>query len=267
MKRFAGESTFVWFLATIVNIDDPDKLGQCQIRVDSLHDDYEDEDLPWAMPLMPITSASYQTEQYGEVGTSPTGILVGSYVFGFFADGSSSTTPIIVGTIPAIKDDDIEKHDVPKEAREINTWASKSLLGPEPETSYASKYPFNKVIRTLSGHTIEIDDTPDAERIHVYHKSGTYIEISSDGKTVTKIAGDNYNILAKNNEIYIEGNENAQIKGDLRIHVNGNINMTCDGNLNINSSGQAKIESQDGIILKAPTIDILESGSDPFRNR
>lgn len=267
MKRFAGESTFVWFLATIVNVNDPDRLGQCQIRVDNLHDDYEDEDLPWAMPLMPITSASYQTAEFGEVGTSPTGIMVGSYVFGFFADGSSSTTPVIVGTIPAIKDGNVEKHDVPKEAREINTWKSKPVLGPEPESSYAAKYPFNKVTRTMSGHTIEIDDTPNAERIHVYHKSGTYIEISSDGKTVTKINGDNYKILAKNDEVYIEGNQNKQIKGSLRVHINGNVDMSCDGNLNLNSSGPAKIESQDSVTLKAPTITISESGSDPFRNR
>lgn len=266
MKRFVGENTFVWFLATVVNIDDPHKLGQCQIKIDNFHDDYEDEDLPWATPLLPITSASYQTDEYGHVGTSPTGILVGSWVFGFFADGSTARVPIIAGTIPAIKEDDIEKHDVPKEAREINTWENKELLGPEPKSSYNSKYPFNKVTRTLSGHTIEIDDTPNAERLHIYHKSGTYVEISEDGKTVTKVVGENFKILAKNNEVHIEGNENKLIKGKLTLTVNGNIDLKCKGDLNIDAK-TTKITASDDITLKAPTISILEGSVDPFRNK
>ena len=249
MKRFAGESTFIWFLATVTNINDPDKLGQCQIRIDNLHDDYDDEDLPWAMPLLPITSASYQSDNYGEVGTSPTGILVGSWVFGFFADGSSSKVPIIAGTIPAIKENDIKQHDVPKEAREINTWKGlKKPIGPEPETTYAAKYPFNKVKRTLSGHVIEIDDSPNAERIHVYHKSGTYVEISQDGRTVTRINGDNYTIMAKNDEIYIEGNVNARIKGNVNIKIDGNLNMDIGGTCHVKSGGN--------MTLEAPKIDL-----------
>lgn len=267
MKRFVGESAFIWFLATVVSVKDPDMLGQCQIRIDNFHDDYEDQDLPWAMPLLPITSASYQTEEYGCVGTSPTGILVGSHVFGFFADGSSARVPVIMGTMPAIKEEDVKKHDVPKEAREINTWESKKLIGPEPASSFAARYPYNKVKRTQSGHVIEIDDTPNAERIHVYHKSGTYIEISQDGKCVTKVQSNNYTIVAKDDQIYVEGNQGQEIKGNLTIKVNGNIDISCQGTLNIKSQGDANMESSGNINLKAPKINILESGVDVFRNR
>ena len=47
-------------------------------------------------------------------------------------------------------------------------------------------YPNNKVTQTPSGHVIEIDDTPDAERIHIYHKSGTFIEMQPNGDVVTQ---------------------------------------------------------------------------------
>jgi hypothetical protein len=248
VNRFAGENNFVWFLADVVNINDPDKLGQCQIRIDNFHDQTEDENLPWAMPLLPITSASYQTPEHGEVGTSPTGILVGSHVFGFFADGSIAKVPVIVGTIPAIKEGDIKKHDVPQLAREVNTWKSKPLMGPEPETTYGSKYPYNKVTRTQSGHTIEIDDTPNAERIHVYHKSGTYVEISADGRTVTKVAGDNYTILAKNDEVFVQG--------DVKITVKGNVNIQIDGNLDTKINGTCKIESKGEMTLIGSKINL-----------
>lgn len=248
-NRFIGDSgDFYWFHAEVVNIDDPLKLGLFKIRIDGFHDFTLDEELPWATPIMPVTSASYQTSEYGEVGTSPTGILVGSFVFGFFMDGDKTNIPVILGTMAAIKNGDINSHDVPKLAREINTWESKELLGPEPQSTYSSKYPFNKVTRTVSGHTFEIDDTPNAERIHIYHKSGTYIEISADGRMVTKVAGDNYTILAKNDEIHIQGNVN--------INVKGNVNIQIDGNLNTKINGTCKIESDGDMTLIGKTINL-----------
>ena len=39
------------------------------------------------------------------------------------------------------------------------------------------EYPHNHVTETESGHVIEVDDTKGKERIHVFHKSGTFIEI------------------------------------------------------------------------------------------
>lgn len=51
----------------------------------------------------------------------------------------------------------------------------------EPTTAYNASYPYNQVIETEAGHVIELDSTPNAERIHLYHKSGTYIEIDVNG--------------------------------------------------------------------------------------
>ena len=39
----------------------------------------------------------------------------------------------------------------------------------------------NKVHKTESGHIIEFDDTADAERINIKHKSGTTVLIDKDG--------------------------------------------------------------------------------------
>lgn len=262
MNRFAGENNFVWFLADIVNINDPDMLGQCQIRIDNFHDQTEDENLPWAMPLLPITSASYQTPEHGEVGTSPTGILVGSHVFGFFADGSTAKVPVIVGTIPAIKEGDIKKHDVPQLAREVNTFASRPRVEGEPESPYGTKYPYNKVTRTQSGHTIEIDDTPNAERIHVHHKSGTYVEISTDGRMVTKVVGDNYHIVMNDENIRIMGKATVIIEGDANITAlqNANIEVLEDADLHV--GGTLNIGSAEDLNLSSGKSINITSGKD-----
>ena len=139
--------------------------------------------MPWATVINPINSAAYN-----KVGISPTGILVGSTVVGFFMDGANSNYPIIMGTIAGMENNDQNNNDVPFEAREVNK-VIKNQVGPEPPSAYKAKYPNNKVIRTERGHVIEVDDTPDQERIHIFHKSGTYSEINNEGRKVDKIVG------------------------------------------------------------------------------
>ena len=83
------------FIAEVRNLKDPWESGRVQIRVYGRHDneqDISDDDLPWAMPLQPITSAATN-----RVGISPTGMLVGSRVYGTFLD-EAQQYPVIIGT-------------------------------------------------------------------------------------------------------------------------------------------------------------------------
>ena len=47
--------------------------------------------------------------------------------------------------------------------------------------SISPSYPFNHMIESESGHVLEMDDTPNAERLHLYHRSGSRIEFLRDG--------------------------------------------------------------------------------------
>ena len=40
----------------------------------------------------------------------------------------------------------------------------------------------------------EFDDTPGAERIHTYHRAGTFEEIHPDGSKVIKVVRDEYEL-------------------------------------------------------------------------
>ena len=87
--------SFTWWIAEVVNVYDPDQSGRVQIRVFGYHDDVSnipDKDLPWAMPLQPVTSAAY-----GKIGTAPLGLVKGSKVTGYWAD-SDQQYPIIIGS-------------------------------------------------------------------------------------------------------------------------------------------------------------------------
>ena len=80
---------------------DPLRLGRCKVRAFGYHSsDIKEQPtntLPWALPMMPITSAG-QTA----VGESPTGPVEGTWVMGFFRDGDDMQEPIYMGTIPGI---------------------------------------------------------------------------------------------------------------------------------------------------------------------
>ena len=250
-----GQEGFRWFVGTVENREDPLKLGRLRVRIMNVHSVKQSrvgtDNLPWATVMSPVTGANNN-----KVGQAPLGIQVGSTVIGFFMDGEDGNQPVIMGAIAGIPGIQADNHDVPPEAREINTVA-KEQLGPEPTAAYRAKYPYNKVIRTEGGHVIEVDDTPSFERIHVYHKSGTYVEINETGRLVMKSADESFRIVAKDDTVYVQGNAKIDVKGNVDINVGGNVtgtaskwNLTGDvsikGNLAVSSNINASGEITDG---------------------
>ena len=96
-------------------------------------------------------------------------------------------------------------------------------LQQEPSTQEKSAYPFNHVFESESGHYVEFDDTKDNERIHLYHRKGTLIEIDKDGNVVLKTP-DNVNMTT-----IIGGDQDTYVKGNYSLTVDGNMNIHCTG--------------------------------------
>jgi hypothetical protein len=88
----------VWWSGVVESRDDPEKLGRCRVRIFGYHTDditiLPTKDLPWAIPIQPITSAAASG-----VGTTPIGIVTGSWVVGWFLDGDEAQQPVMMGTI------------------------------------------------------------------------------------------------------------------------------------------------------------------------
>jgi hypothetical protein len=111
----------------------------------------------------------------------------------------------------------------------IKYTASKSWS--EPKSPYNAIYPYNHVTETESGHYIELDDTKNSERLHFYHRTGTFIEMHPTGDRVDKIVGDNYTIILKNNQIVVLGDCNITVQKDCNLKVEGNLNMDVSKNV------------------------------------
>jgi hypothetical protein len=101
MKGFMGREGFVWWHGVVEDTADPLYLGRCRVRVFGFHSEDKTElptsALPWAYPMQPITSAAVSG-----IGQSPTGLLVGSHVFGFFRDGDEAQDPVMIGSFGGV---------------------------------------------------------------------------------------------------------------------------------------------------------------------
>ena len=96
MSTVTGISSF-WF-GVVEDRMDPLELGRCRVRVLGFHPEEQNkfptERLPWATCIQPSTSAAISGK-----GSSPVGLVEGSWVVGFFVDGSAAQIPVIIGSI------------------------------------------------------------------------------------------------------------------------------------------------------------------------
>ena len=104
----------------------------------------------------------------------------------------------------------------------------------EPKTAFGAQYPFNHVKETESGHIVEFDDTPGRERIHEYHRAGTFYEVHPDGTKVTKIVGESYEIVHKNKSVRVRGDVKVFVDGDASLYVRGDMDAQVDKSFKLN---------------------------------
>ena len=98
---FMGLDGFVWFTGVVEDRNDPDALGRVRVRCLGFHtDDLSDiptASLPWAHVMHPVTDPCMQG-----LGNSPSFLVEGSWVIGFFRDAVEKQQPIIIGSLPGI---------------------------------------------------------------------------------------------------------------------------------------------------------------------
>lgn len=304
---------FNWFTGVVENRHDPLLLNRVKVRCFGWHTENKralpTEELPWASVLMPTTSSG--TSGVGE-GTH--GLVEGSWVMGFFRDGNDAQDPVILGSIMGVNSEGAEPTTGFNDPygvfpRESGTDAGNRALGldservrpvgvGEPEDAYAPQYPYNKVRLTESGHIIEFDDTPGAERINIQHRTGAFIELRPDtsmrtrskerfdamtqwivtvsgdatvnvgGSMSTTVQGNMTSTVGGNAYIDTKGNVTSRtsgshygyVTGSTVLQTQGNINVKTTGSLTVDSAGKIDFRSDGPFSITAPsmTIDLQE---------
>jgi len=316
--------SFNWWQGVVEDRLDPEKIGRVKVRILGHHTEDKNvlptEDLPFAQVLQPIQSAAISG-----IGHSATGIVEGTHVVGFFADGSDAQIPVILGTLggfPIAPADEskgfndpsgtyprydlesglntVPESDISRLAREEMAEKHKSLIfkrgakvegvpiafapelligkilgaryeestwnEPDPQGTKEtkSKYPYNHVHETESGHVFEIDDTPGAERLNRQHKIGTFEEIQPDGTRVSKVMGDDYEIVVKNKNVFIKGSVNVTVEGDATFNVKGDKYEDITGNsfTIVRGDRHTKIQGNEVIEVMSDMSTIVEGSRD-----
>jgi len=156
---------------------------------------------------------------------------------------------------------------------------------PDPASTYSAKYPFNKVIETESGHLFELDDTLNTERVNIHHRSGTFIEMQSTGDKVSKVVGNEFNVVILNSNSMAYNNKNETVGGHrstntyknsdnsvkgtytvwsgdtMYIISNADINIKSSMDINIESTGTVNVKSGDNTNIESGSNTNIKSGS------
>lgn len=161
--------------------------------------------------------------------------------------------------------EDIKKTIVRKKelAREKGVISAFNVTWDQSPVPYNSLYPYNHVFMSESGHIMEFDDTPNSERVHIYHKTGTYTEIDSNGTEVKRIVGDKYEVLERNGHLYVKGTVDVTIDGNHNVKINNAMNVEVIGDVKMHVTGKMDVDVAGVYNLKAKGINI-ETSTDPI---
>ena len=250
--NYMGQSGYFFFFGWCEDRNDPLKIGRIRVRYAGLHTTDTAQlpvsSLPWAQVVLPTTVND----------SSMVDIQVGTMVTGFFLDGEDMQIPVVNGHLPGMIAPGSPSNYRGYTDKTLSGYAdgrktaTRTLLGngivTEPANPSAAAYPTNHCFETESGHVVEYDDTPGAERICITHKSGAYLQMDASGTSVIKsisstylIAGQDLNEYSMNRNIQIDKDLNLNIVGNCNITINGNSTSKVSGNLTSTVSGNGVI--------------------------
>lgn len=297
-----------FFRGVVEDNEDPEKRGRLKVRIFGIHstskisgqvDGIETDNLVWSEPALPITEGSQSG--FGAFSIP----LKGAHVFLFFENGNPlspryfASSPGIPqnkanpkegfndpdGVYPTehrLKEPDyhrlmrgeteatIVKDKTDKLKKNIQVAGGETW--DEPNPMYAAQYPHNVVLATHGGVQIEVDSTPNQQRVHIYHPSNTYIEIGPKGDMIIRNDGGKYEIVMQDQKTNIDcsewhtvgksrkvkvgldeikevgGNASLQVDGNYEIKVSGDMIFSVDGNISVKGEQRIGINGKSAVI-------------------
>jgi len=215
-----------------------------------------------SLKLTEASSASHYPQDKNATFQTRSGSMIGEPDTHKLTRGQWEGTCIDQRKSSRITQSSLPYHSTPNKGKLFDT-----MTIAEPEDFYNAKYPYNKVIETESGNVIELDDTPGAERIHVWHRSGAYYQMGPDGSISQRSTGKTFTYSKGNSEHLVAGDYKLNAKGNYRIYCKGatlnitdgvvtivgkEIFATSSGDTTFEVGGKFSVKAMGGIDLSTP---------------
>ena len=185
----------------VINNNDPDQLGRCQIKIYGYYDDLATNNIPWAIPDIPSMASTKGNFVIPELNT---------IVRGYFDNGDDSK-PVYTSVA-------------------FNASYTDIKYNPKDFYIRTEDYPQTMVLFQTDQRDYLVMNRKTGE-IAFTHHTGAVTRIDSDGnidiQTNTYSAG--------------PGNLNVNISGDVNINSFGTINISAFSDVNINTSTTGQI--------------------------
>jgi hypothetical protein len=274
-KDFAGKNGFIWWIGYVEDRKDPLKLGRCRVRCVGWHNTNKVQlptnSLPWSIPNIPVNTPIVYTPREGDMvfgffldgenaqepvmlGSFPSIPLKAANPQDAFNDPRTlaelTSAPVKPTENPINYPRKIDEPSTSRLARNDVKYPSEIVEAKkrnrankvEPESAYNAQYPYNNVYESESGHALEFDDTKGAERVHIYHRSGSYTEWRPDGSRSERVEKDKFTVVVGDEAVYIQGDVNVYVDGDYNLNVTGDIKINGKTvNVNRGTKGAARI--------------------------
>jgi hypothetical protein len=286
---FAGKNGFVWWTGVVEDRQDPLKMGRCRVRCVGWHSANKMQlpttSLPWATPSIPVNTNVIYAPREGDMvfgffldgenaqdpvmlGVFPGIPLKAGNAQEAFSDARTSSelsaAPVKPTESAISYPRKLDEPTTSRLARNDSKYPSEIVAAKkikkankvEPDSYYAAKYPYNHVYESESGHALEFDDTKGAERIHMYHRSGSYVEYGPLGDRSERIQRNKFEVVIGNEQVYVKGDVTVFIDGNATVDVGKNAKLKVGGSFQADIGGTCKITSGGNMSFKAPRIDL-----------
>ena len=291
-NNFLGRNGFLWFTGVVEDRLDPQYAGRVKVRAVGFHTSNKQKlptsDLPWAICVLPTTAPGISG-----LGSSPSFLVEGSWVYGYFRDGEDAQEPVILGSLPGrpseygnpnkgFYDPNERENDTTKSVypREIDEPDVNRLAVNNPDKQHSSLT--TRTAERLTNIT-GVNNTWNQPEIsynasypynHVYEsESGHIMEFddTTDAKRIhlrhtsgTSIEmtnnGDTIEITKNNRYILVTADNKVYIKGTKDVVIDGDYDLKVNGDYNISVGGN-KTETIEGTKTSNTTGAVVHRGS------
>lgn len=141
----------------------------------------------------------------------------------------------------------VNKYARGTERKNVYTGGSVPEIDLDLEAEPVATYTNTQVKETPSGHIIEYDDTPGAEKIMLRHRSGSGVEMKANGTVIYSSVNNTVRITAHDEKVIVDGDGEIQYNGNLKLKVAGDFDLEVGGDFNVTVDGDIEEKVKRGV--------------------